>query len=238
MFTLLVKSILKTITKVFNIRSALKLLLNLDNILYSYISAYSIKYNNGVHPKHRLIPYHDYFVRNIDDNDNVLDIGCGNGALDYDIAQKIKGHILGIDKDRNNIDYAKKHYKCSNLRFVCGDVLQCSLDDNMKYNTVIMSNFLEHIERRAEFLRDVIKKIRPGKILFRVPMYQREWMVPLKDELGVEYRLDKTHNIEYVQEGFFIELAEAGLKVESYEVRWGEIWAKAMPVLSNKYINL
>ncbi len=212
-----------------NQRSALKLLLSLDNVLYSYISACSIKYENGIHPKHRLISYHDYFVRNIDEDENILDIGCGNGALGYDIAQKIKGNIVGIDISQNNIDYAKKHYKRSNLKFVCNDVLQELPEGNMKFNTVIMSNLIEHIERRVEFLKEVIQKTKPDKILFRVPMYEREWMVPLKDELGVEYRLDQTHYIEYVQEVFFKELKDTNLKVESYEVRWGEIWARALP---------
>ena len=51
--------------------------------------------------------------------------------------------------------------------------------------------------------------------------------MPLKKEMGVEYRLDDTHYIEYTQEEFFSELANAGLAVESYQVRWGEIWAEA-----------
>jgi ubiquinone/menaquinone biosynthesis C-methylase UbiE len=229
LFTLFVKSVLKIATKTLKPKFSLKLFLNIDNILYSYISACSIKYENGIHPKHRLISYHDYFVKNIGVNENVLDIGCGNGALDYDIAQKIKGNIIGIDKNQNNIDYAKKHYKCGNLKFVCGDVLLELPENNMKFNTVIMSNLIEHIEKRVEFLKNIILKIKPDNILFRVPMYEREWMVALKDELGVEFRLDQTHYIEYVQDAFFEELKEAGLKVESYEVRWGEIWARALP---------
>lgn len=229
MFTWLIKGILKIITKTLKPKSSLKLLLNIDNILYSYISVCSIRYDNGIHPKHRLISYHDYFVKNIGENENVLDIGCGNGALDYDIAQKIEGDILGIDKNRNNIDYANKHYKCSNLKFVCGDALMGLPENNMKFNTVIMSNLIEHIERRVEFIKNILLIIKPEKILFRVPMYEREWMVPIKNELGVEYRLDNTHFTEYVQEDFFSELENAGMKVESYEVRWGEIWAMALP---------
>jgi 2-polyprenyl-3-methyl-5-hydroxy-6-metoxy-1,4-benzoquinol methylase len=208
----------------------LKLLLNFDNKLYGYISRCAIKYDDGLHPKHRLMAYHDYFVRNIGEQENVLDIGCGNGALSYDIARKTSGMVIGIDKSKDNIGYANKHYNRGNLKFVLGDVLSGLPNEHSKIKTVTMSNVIEHIQERVEFLKGVLNKIKPRQLLFRVPMFEREWMVPLKKELGVEYRLDQTHYIEYTQKDFFAELEAAGLRVESYEIRWGEIWAKAMPV--------
>jgi 2-polyprenyl-3-methyl-5-hydroxy-6-metoxy-1,4-benzoquinol methylase len=218
---------LKRAVAVLSPAKSLKLLLDFDNKLYQIISKEAINYDKGLHPKHRLISYHDYFVKNIGKNENVLDIGCGNGALSRDIAKKTTGKVIGIDNNRENIDYANKHYRCDNLEFVYGDVLSGLPDSNIKIDTVVMSNLIEHIEKRVEFLETVLLEIKPGKVLFRVPMYEREWMVPLKEEVGVEYRLDQTHHIEYTQEDFFSELEAAGLKVKNYEVRWGEIWAEA-----------
>jgi len=63
----------------------------------------------------------------------------------------------------------------------------------------------------------------------RVVENEREWMVPLKEELGVDYMLDAGHKIEYTLEGLFKELKEAGLEPESWEIRWGEIWCVAVP---------
>ncbi|MBU0512922.1 MAG: hypothetical protein KJ638_14640 [Chloroflexi bacterium] len=54
--------------------------------------------------------------------------------------------------------------------------------------------------------------------------------MPLKKELGVEWRLDPTHEIEYTQETFAAEMAEARLKVTHLEVRWGEIWSECKPI--------
>ena len=51
--------------------------------------------------------------------------------VDYDIAQKIKGNILGIDKNQNNIDYAKKRNQSSNSKLVCGDVIMGLTENNM-----------------------------------------------------------------------------------------------------------
>jgi len=54
---------------------------------------------------------------------------------------------------------------------------------------------------------------------------EREWLAPYKRELGVEYRLDPTHFIEYTLEGFREEIEGAELKIASFEVRYGEIWS-------------
>jgi len=92
---------------------------------------------------------------------------------------------------------------------------------------VVLSNVLEHLDDRTKFLKLLKERISPSKYLIRVPIFERDWRVPLKKELGVDYRLDPTHRIEYTQEEFFNELHQTGLRTEAYEVRWGEIWAVA-----------
>jgi len=66
------------------------------------------------------------------------------------------------------------------------------------------------------------------RFLLRVPLFERDWRVPLKKELGVEWRLDSTHENEYTLESFQEEIQEAGLKIQYLEVRWGEIWCEAV----------
>jgi hypothetical protein len=82
---------------------------------------------------------------------------------------------------------------------------------------------LEHIDKRVEFLTS-LKKLAP-KILVRVPMLNRSWIDIYKKELGLEYRLDLTHFIEYTLEGFKEELNRAGLRISDYSIQFGEIWA-------------
>jgi len=57
-------------------------------------------------------------------------------------------------------------------------------------------------------------------------LFERDWRVPLKKELGVEWRLDTTHETEYTLESFKEEIANAGLSITHLEVQWGEIWAQ------------
>ncbi|MCD6317896.1 methyltransferase [Candidatus Aerophobetes bacterium] len=43
-----------------------------------------------MHPKHRLMNYHKFFIDNINEKDKILDVGCGNGFLTYELAAKAK----------------------------------------------------------------------------------------------------------------------------------------------------
>lgn len=58
-------------------------------------------------------------------------------------------------------------------------------------------------------------------------MINRDWIILYKKELGIEWRLDKTHYIEYTLESFKEELEKAGLNLEKYSIQFGEIWAVA-----------
>ena len=93
-----------------------------------------------------------------------------------------------------------------------------------------LSNVLEHIEHRIEFLKKLIKQISwqdktNKKLLIRVPMIDREWITVYKKELGIDYRLDPTHYTEYIYTQFEQELIESGIGILSYHIRFGEIYA-------------
>lgn len=205
-------------------KESLMFLLEIDRELYSLLGGASVRYGNGTHTKHRHIGYHDFFIKNIEPGSKVLDVGSGSGFLAYDIVTKVKDtKVLGIDIDEKNVAYAKKQFIHPNLRFIAGDALKDLPRE--RFDVVVLSNVLEHLDDRTEFLKLLKERISPSKYLIRVPIFERDWRVPLKKELGVDYRLDPTHRIEYTQEEFFNELSQAGLRAEAYEVRWGEIWA-------------
>ncbi len=136
------------------------------------------------------------------------------------------GSVIGIDRKQSSIDWARGRFgTIPNISFVLGDITE-SLPDE-RFDAIVLSNVLEHIDSRTAFLRELNTRFTPRSILIRVPVYQRDWRVPLMDELGVDYRLDREHTIEYTQESFAEELKEAGLVIVHQELRWGEIWAEA-----------
>ena len=209
-------------------KETLEFLFELENRLYSLEGKASVEYGNGIHTKHRHINYHQFFMKNLNAGERVLDIGCGNGLMSYDMVTQVPGvKVVGIELSEANIRFAREHYQHPNLQFIHGDALRQL--PNETFDVVTLSNVLEHIEQRVDFLKRVAEQVKPKRLIIRVPLYERDWRVPLKEELGVDHRLDSTHFIEYTQEEFFEELSQAGLKATHVEFRWGEIWSVAEP---------
>lgn len=204
---------------------ALRFLFRLDAALYQLQGRKAVEYDGGIHTKHRHTRYHEFFVKRIRAGERVLDIGCGMGAVAYDVAEKAGAYVVGIDLSTANIAVALERHRHSRVEYRVGDGLQ-DLSDG-PFDVVMLSNILEHLPERPAFLRRVQEAARPSRILLRVPLFERDWRVPLKRELGVEWRLDPTHETEYTLESFAKELAGAGLRIAYQEVRWGEIWAEA-----------
>lgn len=203
---------------------ALRFLFDLDARLYPLQGEKSIEYDGGIHTKHRHMRYHDFFVNRIRASERVLDVGCGIGAVAYDVAEKAGAYVVGIDLSAANIALAQERYVHSQIKYRVGNALQ-ELPAG-PFDVVVMSNVLEHLPERPAFLRRLQRSAQPSRFLIRVPVFERDWRVPLKRELGVEWRLDDTHETEYTLESFSEEMAEAGLSIAHQEVRWGEIWAE------------
>lgn len=198
----------------------IKIIVWIHNFSYRLVGVLAIKENGGIHPKHKIQNYYEFFLSNVSSTDKVLDIGCGNGACTNAVAKKV-AKAVGIDISKNNIRTAKKRFFNENLEYIVGDATAYDFRDN--FDVIMLSNVLEHIKNRIEFL-EKIKKLAP-KILIRVPLLTRDWLAVYKKNNGLEYRLDKTHFIEYTEESFKDEMKKAGLKMESFYTRFGELYA-------------
>ena len=208
-------------------RSAMRVLLRADDFLTKCINRLAIEYDGGVHVKHRLMKYHDFFVERISPGERVLDVGCGYGAVAYSVASRAGAVVVGIDLRAENIVKARQLFQHPNLSFLQGDVLQGLPKDS--FDVIMLSNILEHIEQRVEFLTIVHERLSPQRCLIRVPMFNRDWRVPLREELAMSYFSDPTHYTEYTQESFEKEIRAAGLTITHLQINWGEIWAEVRP---------
>ena len=206
------------------------LLSRLHQSSYAYVGAFAVAAEGGLHPKHRLMNYHMFFVNNLSKGDRVLDIGCGNGALLKDIALKTDAPAVGVEISEDNVRSAKKMLSAlPNVEIVKSDIREYK--NNQEIDVIVLSNVLEHLDRRVELLQSLEKDFAPKKILIRVPMFEREWLVPYKKELGIEWRLDKTHIIEYTEAEFRDEIAAAGLDIKNIIFQWGEMYAVVTPLI-------
>ncbi len=208
-------------------RKAVRELLELEQAAYEAVDLAAIRYDDGVHVKHRLTRYHEFFVERVRSGERVLDVGCGKGELAFDLVVRSGAAVVGVDNNPHHLAFARSHFASDRLSLVEADVLE-SLPAG-HFDVVVLSNVLEHVERRVELLRSIVGSATPSRVLVRVPLYARDWTVPLRQEVGLPYFSDPTHHVEYDPDGFRAELAEAGLAVGELIQVWGEIWATAEP---------
>lgn len=208
----------KAKSKLFVYKRIILLLLKFHTILYGLITRLSVLAEpNNLHPKHRLMLYHQWFVSQCKSEWRVLDVGCGNGALSADLAKLCKT-VVGIDISSDNIKQARQR---AEGEFICADATTYIFGS--KFDAVILSNVLEHIQDRVDFLGKLSKN--SDLFLILVPMIDRDWVTLYKKEMGIEYRLDQTHFVEYTFESFIEEMKAAGLDVESFRICFGELYA-------------
>jgi trans-aconitate methyltransferase len=120
--------------------------------------------------------------------------------------------VVGVELDQKRLSQARSGEVPANLSFVEADARH-----NLPagpWNVVVLSNILEHIEDRVGFLRDIVRQASPEKILIRVPLFERDWKLPLRRELGIGYFSDAEHFIEH--------------RLETIAL-WGEIWTECRP---------
>ena len=204
----------------------LKYILILDKYLYFIIGQYASLYYDGKHPKHDIIKYEDWFISNLRRDWNVVDVGSNSGYMAHKISKSVK-NVTGIEINQKLYNNSIQ-LESENLKFVNADATTFNYANLEKIHCITLSNVLEHIEQRVVFLKSLLDKvnwIQEPLFLIRVPMIDRHWVVFLKKNLGVDYRLDETHFIEYTKETFYDEIKQANLKVVQFDVRWGEIYA-------------
>jgi len=211
--------------------SSLRFLFGLMDTIYKTIGEEAIRYGDGVHPKHRLIAYHEFFITHIRASDTVLDIGCGDGTVTEAVAGKALGQVTGIDKAIGVVQNNSKRHNPPNVQYLHGDATQLDRAKDKhglgEQDAVILSNILEHVQFPDEVLRDVQRLFKPRIALIRLPMFERDWMVPIRRELGVNYMLDDTHIKEYTERQSIDMVDSGGYEIIEMHTKWSEFWIAA-----------
>ena len=221
---LVVRATMRAVADGSSASRVLRTLLAVERDVGGLIDEVAMRYGDGVHVKHRLTGYHDFFVERVNRGERVLDIGCGYGAVAYSVATRADAVVVGVDLDPANIDAARRRFPDPRLTFIVGDATRDV--PNGPFDVVIASNVVEHLADRVAFYQAVQAALRPSRWLVRVPLVDRDWKVSLRRELGLPYFSDPTHHVEYTRSSFEDEVAAARLCVRELRVNWGEIWAE------------
>ena len=95
----------------------------------------------------------------------VLDAACGEGYGSY-IISNFADTVFGIDISNEAIEYARAHYKNSNLEYFCASINKIPLNDN-SVDVVVSFETIEHVnaDLQKEFLAEIKRVLKPNGIL-------------------------------------------------------------------------
>ena len=114
-----------------------------------------------------------FFAQRFCKGKNVLDIACGTG-YGAKILSEVAGKVVGVDRDRNAINYALKHYKVQNLSFVCASVEEFHIGKG-KYDVIVCFETLEHLDDDKTFIDALPVNT---LVVFSVPDKRYAWTSP------------------------------------------------------------
>lgn len=102
------------------------------------------------------------YLKNLDRELNILEVGCGNGWLSAAIAGITQGNVTGIDINRSELEQAMRVFgKKDNLRFLYGDIRSGFLNDEV-YDTIVFAASIQYFPSLTDILNAALKHLSPG----------------------------------------------------------------------------
>ncbi len=99
----------------------------------------------------------------------VLEVGCGDGGNLVPFAE-MGCTVTGMDIAQCRINDAQTYFKqvSPKATFTCCDFLACTppTDTDDKYDVILLHDVIEHINQKADFLRQLKAFLKPTGILF------------------------------------------------------------------------
>ncbi|XP_001357498.4 uncharacterized protein LOC6593399 [Drosophila persimilis] len=101
----------------------------------------------------------------------LLEVGCGGGLLTEQLA-RLGAQVTGIDLAEKLIAAARDHLTelspelCSNVKYKMEPVDQHAKSNCERYDAVIVSEVLEHVDDKVALLEACVRSLRPGGSIF------------------------------------------------------------------------
>ena len=167
-----------------------------------------------------------FLSRVIKPDDAVLDLGCGYGSVSHSISLMAR-KVVGVDYNLESIHKARKHYQRANLQFIHEDALRYLNQSGEKFNVLILTHVLEHLDNPKYFLATYANYF--SYIFIEVPDFDRTFLNHFRQGVNsAQIYTDSDHVSEFDRDELCALLSEVNLQVLSAEYRYGvqKIWAK------------
>ena len=160
---------------------------------------------------------------------DVLEIGCGEGALGVRLAKQY--HYLGLEPDPASYAVAQQRFALSGLGEVRGLPVE-ELDTAERFDLVCAFEVLEHIEDDAAAVAAWVQRLRPGGwLLLSVPAHQHRYSAA--DEfVGHFRRYDRAPMAAILQQAGL-----TGIEMREYGMPLGYLLEGVRRAFGRKWLN-
>jgi len=146
----------------------------------------------GIEHVERLLPY-----VNLKENQNYLEVGCGNGHTCKYLARKYHLNVTGTDVDPEMIQFAKENIDdIPRIRILEMDAIKMPFEDN-EFDIVLSFGVMHHIGNWEKALEEISRVLKPqGFLIFGDIAYSRfttRIFRPIVKNYGVYTIDDITH---------------------------------------------
>lgn len=169
---------------------------------------------------------HRFILRRIGRENVVLDLGCNAGDLTVVIAGKA-GEVVGVDHDAVVIARAKREHQAANLTFHHIDALDFLRSTDKRFDTLILSHILEHLDDPEEFLGRFKQYFQ--QIYIELPDFDKTYLNHYRRDVGTDLiHTDDDHVSEFDRDELTGMLARKGISVVDAEYRFGiqRLWCR------------
>ncbi|MCW3102496.1 MAG: Methyltransferase type 12 [Bacteroidetes bacterium] len=170
-----------------------------------------------------------FLLDGINSESTVLDLGCNQGENASLIAQKAK-EVVGVDFNAQAIEKAKAQFSAPNLSFVHGEAIEYVSANKGRFNTLVLSHILEHIDDQRAFLMSFRSFFK--HIYIELPDLEASFLNQYRIDLDARYQhTDDDHVVEFDREDLRNLLNECGLRIVSSEYIYGmqKYWCEVEP---------
>ncbi len=162
---------------------------------------------------------HRFILRRIGKENVVLDLGCNAGDLTKVIGAKA-GEVVGVDHDASAIDRAKAGSSLDNVSFLNTDALAYLRSSEKRFDTLILSHILEHLDEPEAFLKAFKGHFR--QVYIELPDFDKTYLNHYRVDVGSKLQYtDDDHVAEFDRDELREMLERCGYRIEEAEYRFG-----------------
>ena len=112
----------------------------------------------------------------IDDNDEVINVGCGNGPQAVIYKDRYK-NMVGVDINQERLDMAKqvaRYFGVKNFETICANVEDIPL--NKEFDKAVAIDIVEHVIHPEKLVGEIYRLLkREGTLLITFPAMHDKW---------------------------------------------------------------